>query len=118
MDLSENDLSMVPMKTFQKFTCYEVLQSLHIRNCNLSTFPFEIFQSSLQCLRELNASGNQFKKIPLQFMPESLTNLNFANCCIEDLGDGVNRVELKNLVKLDLQGNNLVRLPPKLCTPR
>ena len=114
--MSGNDLSQV--ESFQKFSCYEALQSLQLRNCNLSSFPWDAIKNSLVSLREISASGNKFKKVPLHLMPESITSLNFAENCIEDLGDSVNKILMPNLIKLDLQQNALVRLPPKLCTPR
>ncbi len=117
VDLSGNDLAQVE-ESFDKFTCYKSLQSLHLRNCNISTFPWSILKTDLVSLREINAPDNKFVKLPLDLMPDSITTLNFAGNRIEDLGDNVNQIIMPNLIKLDLQKNELIRLPPKLCAPR
>ncbi len=80
-------------------------------------------KENLTSLKVLDAPGNHFAAVPLEKLPESISTLNLANNCIENLhlGDDhlVNSIVLPNLTKLDLQNNkNLVRLPTKLCTPR
>ena len=102
--------------SLEKMSCFKSLLSLHIRNCKLPTFPWHILKSKLTSLKEFDAPGNCFVKVPMQLLPESITNLNLANNTIDNLGDDI---YLPNLTILNLQNNkNLVRLPIKLCTPR
>jgi len=116
IDLSENNLSNA--ESLERMDCFKALQSLHLRNCQLRTLPWDVFQN-LNSLKVLDAPGNNFVAVPLEKMPESISTLNLANNCIENLGDDLNTILLPNLLKLDLQGNKtIVRLPTKLCTPR
>ena len=117
VDLSENNLSTAD--SFEKISCFKALQSLHLRNCQLNTLPWDVMREHLTSLRVLDAPGNNFVAVPLEKLPESISTLNLANNRIENLGDNVNTILLPNLTKLDLHDNtDLVRLPLKLCTPR
>ena len=100
-------------------SCFKALQSLHLRNCQLSTLPWDVLQEDLTSLKVLDAPGNLFVSVPMEKLPQSISTLNFANNRLENLGDCVEAILLPNLVKFDVQNNkNLVRLPSKLCTPR
>lgn len=107
LDLSDNLLSAIPDELFK---LVNGLRILNLRRNYLKSLPENlIFNEGLE---RIDLSHNQFTKIPAS----SITNLAALTVCDVDLSDNhigtIHAMDFKfrSLTRLDLSGNNLVRL--------